>query len=203
MQALSIGLIACLATCPSASGHDREPYDFRTSDQYAALSGADRDKLETVNRDLVLLWGALDMYADDQQTTLFCARSYTSCDGHAFQAFQSSRVFEIGSQPVFLHTLTLSTTQLNNETVVFGTTSELMAFAPWSRAKKSVVCWRVTWGNWFTAPPGDGDSSSSGFRRAAPTALAVRVPRYSHWNLVRGRTPSRRSAFSKHRSHPA
>jgi hypothetical protein len=38
----------------------RGDYDFRSSEQYAALSDADREGLETVHRDLLLLWGALD-----------------------------------------------------------------------------------------------------------------------------------------------
>jgi len=50
-----------------AMGSDRDQYDFRQSKQYAALSGEDRDKIETVNRDFALLWGALDMYADDHE----------------------------------------------------------------------------------------------------------------------------------------
>jgi hypothetical protein len=40
------------------------PYDFRASDAYKRLSTGDRQRLEQVHRDLVLLWGALDMYAD-------------------------------------------------------------------------------------------------------------------------------------------
>lgn len=40
------------------------PYDFRASDAYKKLSTGDRQRLEQVHRDLVLLWGALDMYAD-------------------------------------------------------------------------------------------------------------------------------------------
>jgi hypothetical protein len=39
-------------------------YDFRTSPAYAALAEGQRDKLQQVTRDLALLWGALDMYAD-------------------------------------------------------------------------------------------------------------------------------------------
>lgn len=39
-------------------------YDFRASNAYRLLSSADRQGLEQVHRDLVLLWGALDMYAD-------------------------------------------------------------------------------------------------------------------------------------------
>ena len=41
------------------------PYDFRTSDAYKELSVADKQRLEQVHRDLALLWGALDMYADE------------------------------------------------------------------------------------------------------------------------------------------
>jgi hypothetical protein len=41
------------------------PYDFRTSAAYGQLSAADRQRLEQVRRDQVLLWGALDMYADE------------------------------------------------------------------------------------------------------------------------------------------
>lgn len=47
-----------------------EPYDFRASDAYQQLSAADRQRLERVQRDLVLLWGALDMYADDHEGKL-------------------------------------------------------------------------------------------------------------------------------------
>jgi hypothetical protein len=39
-------------------------YDFRKSDAYERLSASDKEKLEHVSRDMVLLWGALDMYAD-------------------------------------------------------------------------------------------------------------------------------------------
>ncbi|MFG0328230.1 MAG: hypothetical protein ACF8SC_13305 [Phycisphaerales bacterium JB037] len=42
-----------------------EPYNFRESEAYRALSGEDRRMLDQVHRDMVLLWGALDMYADD------------------------------------------------------------------------------------------------------------------------------------------
>jgi hypothetical protein len=40
------------------------PYDFRSSDAYRQLASADRQRLEQVHCDLVLLWGALDMYAE-------------------------------------------------------------------------------------------------------------------------------------------
>jgi hypothetical protein len=42
-----------------------KPYDFRASGAYKKLSKTDRQGLEQVHRDLVLLWGALDMYADE------------------------------------------------------------------------------------------------------------------------------------------
>jgi hypothetical protein len=42
-----------------------ERYSFRTSEAYARLSAADKQRLEQVHRDLVLLWGALEMFADD------------------------------------------------------------------------------------------------------------------------------------------
>jgi len=40
-------------------------YDFRASTAYAQLSAADRQRLEQVRRDQLLLWGALDLYADE------------------------------------------------------------------------------------------------------------------------------------------
>ena len=42
-----------------------ERYDFRASTAYAKLSAADRLRLEQVRRDQFLLWGALDLYADE------------------------------------------------------------------------------------------------------------------------------------------
>ena len=42
-----------------------KPYDFRASAAYAQLSAADRQRLEQVRRDQLLLWGALDLYADE------------------------------------------------------------------------------------------------------------------------------------------
>ena len=46
------------------------PYDFRTSDAYGKLSATDKQRLEQVHRDMVLLWGALDMYADEHDGNL-------------------------------------------------------------------------------------------------------------------------------------
>jgi len=40
-------------------------YDFRASTAYAQLSAGDRQRLEQVRRDQFLLWGALDLYADE------------------------------------------------------------------------------------------------------------------------------------------
>lgn len=40
-------------------------YDFRATEAYRALTAADRDALEQVQRDFNLLWGALDRYADE------------------------------------------------------------------------------------------------------------------------------------------
>jgi hypothetical protein len=39
-------------------------YDFLASGAYQQLSAADRSRLEQVRRDQVLLWGALDLFAD-------------------------------------------------------------------------------------------------------------------------------------------
>jgi hypothetical protein len=57
-----------LLTCALASSNycqAEERYDFRNSAAYKALSLEDRRSLEQVDRDFVLLWGALDMYAQD------------------------------------------------------------------------------------------------------------------------------------------
>ena len=47
-----------------------KPYDLRASDAYRQLSASDRQRLEQVHRDLVLLWGALDIYADNNNGNL-------------------------------------------------------------------------------------------------------------------------------------
>jgi RNA polymerase sigma factor (sigma-70 family) len=44
-----------------------ERYDFRESVRYKGLPAAERETLEQVNRDFVLLWGALDLYARDHK----------------------------------------------------------------------------------------------------------------------------------------
>lgn len=48
--------------CTTAIASDQ--YDFRKSPACNALTSSDRQKLEQVHRDFVLLWGALDMYAE-------------------------------------------------------------------------------------------------------------------------------------------
>ncbi len=40
------------------------PYDFRAAHAYRKLSSDDRHRLEQVHRDFMMLWGALDSYAD-------------------------------------------------------------------------------------------------------------------------------------------
>lgn len=47
-----------------------KPYDFRASEAYRLLSTTDRQGLQKVHRDLALLWGALDMYADNHKGML-------------------------------------------------------------------------------------------------------------------------------------
>ena len=47
-----------------------ERYDFRSSQAYKELSEADREKLEKVHHGMILLWGALDMYADHNEGKL-------------------------------------------------------------------------------------------------------------------------------------
>src|ERR1035437_42556 len=51
------------ATVPSADA----VYDFRRSEAFVRLSPIDKEKLEQVKREQVLLLGALDMYADGHQ----------------------------------------------------------------------------------------------------------------------------------------
>ena len=62
-------LLAFWLLCASF-GFGGKSYDFRSSPAYSKLSTNDRQKLELVHRDLVLLWGALDMYADSHDGEL-------------------------------------------------------------------------------------------------------------------------------------
>lgn len=60
----SLGLALALSTV--AADH----YDFRITEAYRQLSATEKQQLQQVHRDLVLLWGALDMYADDHDGQL-------------------------------------------------------------------------------------------------------------------------------------
>jgi hypothetical protein len=60
MRSVLVILLALSCVTVFAKG----AYQFRQSNAYQALAPADRDKLEQVHRDFVLLWGALDMYAE-------------------------------------------------------------------------------------------------------------------------------------------
>jgi hypothetical protein len=53
--------------CLMGAGHSaaENPYNFRQSEAYKKLSPTDREKLEQVHRDFMMLWGALDLYADE------------------------------------------------------------------------------------------------------------------------------------------
>jgi hypothetical protein len=65
LPAYTLAIALLLAFSQAAARREPEPpYNFRQSTAYRNLSKSDRAKLETVHRDLVLLWGALDMYAD-------------------------------------------------------------------------------------------------------------------------------------------
>ncbi len=55
--------VAVLGAAPFTNAG--RPYDFRASPAYARLSDTDRLRLEQVRRDQLLLWGALDLYADE------------------------------------------------------------------------------------------------------------------------------------------
>ena len=59
---LAAVLVLCVLYATVGLAEDR--YNFRESDAYAKLSKEDRAKLEQVHRDFMMLWGALDRYAD-------------------------------------------------------------------------------------------------------------------------------------------
>jgi hypothetical protein len=65
MRLKSSLLIVILVGVFVAASNKPEPYDFRKSPAYAALSNEDRQKLDQVDKDFTLLWGALDRYADE------------------------------------------------------------------------------------------------------------------------------------------
>lgn len=54
-----------LILCGTVLARGDLSYDFRASEPYKQLAPADRQWLEQVRRDQALLWGALDMYADE------------------------------------------------------------------------------------------------------------------------------------------
>lgn len=66
MKYMLCTLVCCLTTLARADAG----YDFRASEAYRKLASADRQRLEQVHRDQVLLWGALDMYADEHNGEL-------------------------------------------------------------------------------------------------------------------------------------
>jgi hypothetical protein len=53
-----------LGTAAMFPAPDEARYDYRASPAYAALPPAQRLQIDQVHRDMVLLWGALDLYAD-------------------------------------------------------------------------------------------------------------------------------------------
>lgn len=55
-------LVSCILHATVALAENG--YDFRISDAYTKLSKEDCAKLEQVHRDFMMLWGALDRYAD-------------------------------------------------------------------------------------------------------------------------------------------
>jgi len=59
-----------LLSIPALWSAAATPYDFRGSAAYAQLSATDRQRLEQVRRDQLLLWGALDLYADEHNGAL-------------------------------------------------------------------------------------------------------------------------------------
>jgi len=65
MKALTIFSMLPVAVVTTQAETYAQPYNFRASAAYQQLSAADKTKLETATRDMTLLWGALDRYADD------------------------------------------------------------------------------------------------------------------------------------------
>lgn len=65
MKQAILTLIFCLSTVARGG-----IYDFRASEAYRKLPSANRERLEQVRRDQVLLWGALDLYADEHNGEL-------------------------------------------------------------------------------------------------------------------------------------
>lgn len=65
MKALTIYSMLPVAVVTTQVETYAQPYNYRTSSAYRKLTDGDRDRLDTVTRDMTLLWGALDRYADD------------------------------------------------------------------------------------------------------------------------------------------
>ena len=66
MRRTVLGLVV-VGLLAGSVGLAEAPYNFRTSEAYRKLSGDDRKRLEQVHRDLMMLWGALDRYADHHE----------------------------------------------------------------------------------------------------------------------------------------
>jgi hypothetical protein len=65
MKALTIFSMLPVAVATTQVALSAQPYNFWKSSAYQQLSESDRTNLEKVTRDMTLLWGALDRYADD------------------------------------------------------------------------------------------------------------------------------------------
>lgn len=64
----ALWLILLLAQLSNtACGQNLDQYDFRETDAFRRLSPDDRERILTVHRDLTLLWGALDLYAHENE----------------------------------------------------------------------------------------------------------------------------------------
>jgi hypothetical protein len=57
--------VCCVLLAPLGGTREDKTYNFRSSEAYEALTDQERQALEQVHRDFVLLWGALDMFAQD------------------------------------------------------------------------------------------------------------------------------------------
>lgn len=65
MHKVALSCVISLTLCSPIFA--AEKYNYRSSDAYRALEPAEREKLDQVHRDFVLLWGALDMYAEEHE----------------------------------------------------------------------------------------------------------------------------------------
>jgi hypothetical protein len=65
----SISLLLFVVCCLVCGGYAvaENPYNFRESEAYRKLSKGDREKLDQVHRDFMMLWGAVDRYADNHE----------------------------------------------------------------------------------------------------------------------------------------